>query len=148
MNDSTYDTLRRRDSTPAVTPAMDLLEVLPGVAESALSHCGVSRVNRLKNLGVPMPLTVDQAKAFFSACIGSPKVKANLEGALGHGHVPPIDLLDSSDSDTLDKLEQLALQVHECAEVLIACVRDRPRQGELELDGEGKTKKGRRKATA
>lgn len=103
-----------------------------------------------------MGMTMDQAKAFFAACLKSATVRASCEAVLGYNKLPEIDYYDSNEAALIDRWEELLLHVEACSQVLIAGLEGRPRQKELPLEpgnGAGEKPKAekprrRRKAAA
>jgi hypothetical protein len=86
-----------------------------------------------------MPLTKDQALAFVSTLVGSPKMKSHLEAHLGLDNVPSAADFISSNSKAVDKCGELLGHLGDVGGVLHGLHRARPRQKELDFKG----KKGR-----
>lgn len=93
-------------------------------------------------------MTSDQAKAFIAAVLGSPKTRASCEGVIGFDCLPEMGDFDSNDRDRLDRCERMLLHVEDCAQVLIATLKDRPVQKEIPGTESEKTGKGRRRKAA
>ena len=81
-----------------------------------------------------MPITHDQALAFYAALLDSKPMRFHVEAVLGYGKSPgKVSDFDSHNSDTLDRCEELLEHVTECTGLLKLQLRDRPRQQELDF---------------
>ena len=83
-------------------------------------------------------VTLPQAEAFMKAVLKNPVVTAHFEAILGCGNVAKVTDFDSQEASALDRAEPTLRHVDACCGALWKAMVGRPRQHELDFDGDKK----------